>query len=314
MYKHATEEAVNLYLASYQITQQDELELLNLDAIFTSQNPCNIYFICSRPKIAIDASYIESSQNRIKLRFRAQNQDQYIEHYVDVPLGVKVSGRLQIESRHPYNCLKLVDDEKTIYEGKSAYILSAFSEKPWSIPCLHHNVLYVGQSVDDVETVPTIARIKKHERLQEIYSDALQRFPDKEIYLILASFRQNNLLHLHGGVPTMQRYDAIDEKKFMRLARNPSKLRLRQKTTLCEAAFIRYFQPKYNVEYKASFPSRNHKSYSECYQLDINTVVIELYTTPSPVIFYSDFVARKHYHRAEFHMHTDVERRRMFNS
>jgi hypothetical protein len=50
----------------------------------------------------------------------------------------------------------------------------------------------------------------------------------------------------------------------------------RQVIAFTEAALIRFFQPPYNTQFRERFPSPDHKSYEECYHLDINGIFVSL--------------------------------------
>jgi hypothetical protein len=58
---------------------------------------------------------------------------------------------------------------------------------------------------------------------------------------------------------------------------NPA-LSEQSRLALAEAAAIRYFQPRYNVHYKNSFPKRSHDSYSEVLPYDFNGLGITINT------------------------------------
>jgi hypothetical protein len=51
-----------------------------------------------------------------------------------------------------------------------------------------------------------------------------------------------------------------------------------QEINLIEAILIKYFQPRFNQVFKRKFPSPAHKTYSQCYDLDFNTVSVEIDT------------------------------------
>jgi hypothetical protein len=83
-----------------------------------------------------------------------------------------------------------------------------------------------------------------------------------------------------------------------------------QQVTLAEAALIRYFEPKYNKEYKDTFPTKRHSSYDECYKLDLNAISIEI---DGFYYLYSDKVASSIRHSETFNLNTDEERRTLFD-
>ena len=86
-----------------------------------------------------------------------------------------------------------------------------------------------------------------------------------------------------------------------------------QAINLTEAALIRYFQPQYNIVYKDSFPNYKHSSYSECYGMDVNSISIELDTMYCQNLeIYSKSIPRKHNHMFHYTLHSEEEKRSMF--
>lgn len=88
----------------------------------------------------------------------------------------------------------------------------------------------------------------------------------------------------------------------------------RQKINFTEAALIKYFQPKYNIEFKDSFPSAKHKSYSECYKLDVRALTIELDTSDMIRKIYTDTTGRKERHLKMCEFNSDKDRISMMDA
>ena len=86
----------------------------------------------------------------------------------------------------------------------------------------------------------------------------------------------------------------------------------RQRINFTEAALIRYFQPEYNTIYRDSFPNPMHTSYSECYDLDINSVMAEIDTEDMDAQFWSSAAAPAWQHFATYALHSRAEREAMF--
>ena len=45
---------------------------------------------------------------------------------------------------------------------------------------------------------------------------------------------------------------------------------------ITEAALINYFKPEYNVNFVENFPDENHKGYKQYFDLDYNSLVVEV--------------------------------------
>ena len=76
---------------------------------------------------------------------------------------------------------------------------------------------------------------------------------------------------------------------------------------------IRYFQPEYNKIFKDTFPNPAHKTYAECYDLDINSVAVELNTEDSYCRLWSEAVPPRWTHFIHYALHSRAERQAMFD-
>jgi len=85
-----------------------------------------------------------------------------------------------------------------------------------------------------------------------------------------------------------------------------------QQITITEAALIKYFQPKYNFEYKTNFPDKIHASYEVCYRLDLNSVAFELDTVSIVSRLHSASIEPSHIHLHQYFLHNEKERKDMF--
>jgi len=74
----------------------------------------------------------------------------------------------------------------------------------------------------------------------------------------------------------------------------------------------RYFQPPYNIEYKDTFPNPAHSTYSECYDLDINSICIEVETENVNCRLFSKTIPVQWWHMHSFALHSSLDRRSMF--
>jgi hypothetical protein len=87
-----------------------------------------------------------------------------------------------------------------------------------------------------------------------------------------------------------------------------------QEINFTEAALIKYFQPQYNKMFKNSFPSPAHATYSQCYALDINSVMVEIDTDDLNAPLWSAAVPAQYHHFITYEMHSPNDRRSMFEA
>ena len=92
-----------------------------------------------------------------------------------------------------------------------------------------------------------------------------------------------------------------------------TKITEQQEINFTEAALIRYFQPPYNKTYKDSFPNPAHVTYSECYDIDLNMVNIEVQTEEVKARLWSEAVQPRWVHFCSFPLHSREDRVYMFS-
>lgn len=170
------------------------------------------------------------------------------------------------------------------------------------------NVLYVGQAFGKAGSRNALDRLSKHETLQKI---AIQGVPDgrRLSVLLIQIMPETRLITVFNPHAKEQDEDGgrIDLGLDKLYSTNEA-----ERTTLYEASFIRYFQPKYNKIFKDSFPSTDMKSLSACYEKDIQSVVAEFGFDNFPYLLCSDTVPKSDHHIARHDLHTDDDRKFFF--
>jgi hypothetical protein len=140
---------------------------------------------------------------------------------------------------------------------------------------------------------------------------ALKGIPDgHQIALLLLAVQPNNQLITMMN-PFAQRHD--DEGT--RIKSGLDKLfntTEEERTSLYEAALIRYFYPEFNKEFKDSFPSTNLKILRDCYDKDFSSVVAEICIDELPYRLWSTSAAPALYHFAHHDLHKSEDRTMFF--
>lgn len=188
----------------------------------------------------------------------------------------------------------------------SEAIYYEISKQYGSIDC---EVLYVGQAYGKDGRRNAVDRLKKHETLQKI---ALSGIPEgRFLHLFLIQVNKSSRLctvfnpHAKNKEQGGERIEAGIDFAF-----DVSEAEL---VTLFEASIIRYFQPRYNKEFKDSFPSSNMKCLSRCYDKDISAIISEIVFENTPIVFFSNSVKAKVEHVAKFDLHKEEDRKTFFN-
>ncbi len=322
-FKYTSEFAVLMYLDTYQILQQTELELYGKNqTAFTESNPCNIYFIIKRPRLTIDPDYYVKSKKSFELKYYIHKEDKKYERKFRVNVDTT---NYNFKSIYPYNYFSLLhkSDENLNRHYKLAVIIDVIHKKSnTEEPLLDFEVLYIGQSFGEDGKRTAIDRLDSHSTLQKIYSESMQRNPDSEIWILLSSFIQKNISSMNGLISMPKENEEKDLNRWMNFNNGENPFSEKQKINFTEAALIRTFLPKYNQEFKNTFPKSSHSSYSECYSLDLNAIVVEMDLTESRRWLYTEFKERNkngnslgipYWQYGQFYFVTDDDRYKMFN-
>jgi hypothetical protein len=294
------------------VLQQEDLKRVDDFNYFNEDSPCHIYLICRRPRILIDASKFVANEKKLVFGFKVQRQDKFEEFEIEIPNDADTQD-FELISNYPYNMFQLKQEGKTILEGKSALLLQQFGYERAHYFDLE--VLYIGQSygVKGARTAPQ--RLQSHSTLQGIYSQAILKNPDSEIWLVLTSFEQILLTLMDGRIKVTEEEKVKDTEHLKKVTNTVlvDGLNEQQVINFTEASLIRHFQPPYNIEYKNTFPNPAHKTYSQCYDLDINTVCLEVNTENINCRLFSEKVEAHWWHMPKFFLHSREERIDMFD-
>lgn len=309
--KYRSEFALSVCGDFARLIQQDDLEQLDSSKEFNEETPCHIYMICRRPRISYNPKAFRLVKEHISGEIRAQIGDQFIK----LPFVLENNQgkpRLTVECPYPHTEAIFRDEESRGVRIKAAYIagynhklMGGFRDN------LTLEVLYIGQSygVEGARTAPE--RLRKHSTLQGIYAEAIAKSPDKDIWLLLWSFKSELITIIDGRAKDVTATEAEDDAHVKTVLAHPITDQL--EINLAEAALIRYFQPDYNNHYKNTFPNPAQMTYSECYDLDLNTINVEVCTDALGSPLKSAKVPAHWRHHATYPLHSAQERRAMFD-
>jgi hypothetical protein len=321
-FKHLTEYSIIMYLSKYMFLQQTELDIFaQYQNTFTEHNPCNIYFILRRPRISADPNYFKVEKEFIELKYFIHVPNERLVRILRIPFRDHPND-LILETEYPYNFVKFKDEKGNINRYKLSVLVDETHKLNESKEdLLDFEVLYIGQAYGADGKRTALDRLSSHSMLQKIYSEAMSRNPDSEIWIMLASFEQNKITSMNGMVNMPRENDKEDRKRAVKFISSGNEFSDRQTINFTEAALIKTFLPKYNKEYKDSFPNSSHSSYSECYNLDVNSIVVETDTRESRRWLYSEGKPRKadgeigmeYWQHGLFHFIDSEDRYKMFN-
>ena len=221
--------------------------------------------------------------------------------FSEVPAGI------QLTCEYPYTDFVLENpDDKFRLPGKWSMMLQRSHAMS---PHLDFNVLYVGQAFGEDGDRNAAERLQSHETLQKIYAEAIQKNPDKEVWLSLIAFQPPMQIVMFDG----RHKGPTDEPDGHNDKFGDMEMSWAHKICFAEAAMIRHFQLEFNKTFKSSFPSNSHVSYAECYDLDLNSVSVEFNTESLNCTFSSPTVEPTWLHMIQYALHDRKERIAMFN-
>jgi hypothetical protein len=176
--------------------------------------------------------------------------------------------------------------------------------------CLRFDIQYIGQAFGADGRRNALDRLKKHETLQKI---AVQGVPEGyRLELIL--------LEVVPATRVITVFNPKAEDKTQGAERIRAGLDKlfgtdeKERVSLFEAAFIRYFRPPFNEKFKDSFPSTNMKVLKDCYAKDFSAIIAEIgFDGRLPIKLCSGQVEAKDHHIASFNLSTEEDRAVFFS-
>lgn len=280
------------------------------------EDPIHIYIIGRAPRIGVVPETFRFTRTRMQGEFFVQDGGEQHRVPFDSPHQLDALG-LRIESAYPYSTFRIVTpDGAALSSGLSAQLMRSVVlgvRNEADARHLDFEVLYVGQAYgeDGSRTAPD--RLKEHSTLLKIYVEAARERPDMDVWLYLP-FLNNPIwiANMDGRVEktaTTAEEDSAHASAVLEHAMSQQQI-----INFTEAALIRYFQPPYNETYKRIFPSPGHKTYRDCYDLDLNMVCAELQTEGVLTRLWSAAVPPAWMHFAQFALHSREDRVSILNA
>jgi hypothetical protein len=312
--KYVTEGCLNMLCSGPVLLQHQNLDHPQMLELSQDHN-FHIYMICRRPRITFDPAFTTVDGRKVTGRFIVHTPQGQLPVPFSETMSVDPSER-RLESDYPYNQVKILDGNgRLIVAFHAAHLMSLLRPTlldPFHSKYVDLEVLYVGQAygTDGERKAPD--RLKSHETLLAIYAEFAASFPDDEIWLVLLAFDPPVLiLSIDGRTESFGTTEVENDAHMLELIDDP--IDDRQRICFAEAALIRYFQPIYNDKFKYNFPNPAHGTYSQCYDLDLNAIAVELQSEELHSRIYSHVVEPQWIHFIEFPLHSRELRKYMFD-
>ena len=289
------EHALGLYANSIYSLPAEAIYNDDLDEKFgEGTRNCHIYLIGIVPKIDLKGARHEGDS--LHIDFEVKGTPYTVS--VPMPEGLK----LEYEGDSWY----LSDGSDGRYGPSDEQIFQAFQMQHG---LLEFHVVYVGQAYGKDGSRHALDRLKKHETLQKIALGGapegyvlqlilIEIHPSSQLFTFLNPFASDNS---HGEQRISQGVDKL-------FGTNEH-----ERITLYEASLIRYFRPKYNKEFKDSFPSTHLKVLADCYDKDFSSIVSEICFDTPPFLLCSECIPPKREHIIQFDLHEEENRKGFFS-
>jgi hypothetical protein len=274
-----------------------------------------LYAIARRPKARLQVDTFRGDGKVLRGAFEVQIQDRWEPLPFVYPYGADVTG-WTASCAYPYDRLTMIDGEGHVrIEGSPGIIMQLMAngfERSDDRRFTDLEILYVGQAYGSDGSRTALERLQSHSTLQKVYFESAQRNPDQSIWLVLFALEPLTLMTSIDGADNHIANPEADERPRLDRVLGAG-VSEQVQINFTEAALIRYFQPEYNVMFRGVFPSPAHTTYAECYELDINALVLELQSERVDTRYYSPTRERAWMHMHRFLMHDAAARRDMFD-
>lgn len=304
--KYAIEECISFVASHFLLFTPDKLKD---NKALIQDREYHHYFILRRPRVLLDELNIYRSA--VQYVFEVDNHTVILEQKRE--LGFKQDTDLyQYEITNKGASFIIYRNGFVQSYGKSSFLFIELQRDTTQKKYMDFEVLYIGQSYRSNDRYDTFNRLCNHSKLQEILSEVTASSFTDEIFLLLVEFDLLPYYISATGFPTKKSEYGLEDSLKQMNKRRISPISTEQKVTLIEAAMIRKFRPKYNVEY-FSFPQKKHTSYNEAYGQDLLSVGFEMNLKSIGVKLFSSTVTPSSIIITQIPLHPDSERINIFN-
>lgn len=266
----------------------------------------HIYIISKSKKITVSPESLRKINGAFQLEMSIHHKGNISKKLIAQVMPYDFQD-MKIVSEYPHNRFQFINNKgKSITWDASLFYAQIIG------PCDDTNleVLYVGQAYGDEGDRGVEDRLVSHSTLQKILAESQRDFSDSDIWISVLSFNPNAITSMNGMINA-----SSSEQEDIERLRGFSSMKITDEHIInfTEAAMIRYFQPHYNKMYKNNFPDPSHKTYQECYQLDLNSIGFELDIPSHPRYFWSESAPPSYRHEGFYRLPNTSDRIKFFD-
>lgn len=284
-------------------TNLDDEKTRNAIIEVNKHRPLTHYMLCESDRLRIEPESIKYDSELIHFKVLQQTSVfDWIPHEVSIPSRIPTeSGEVDLELRldGPTVTLKESNGHGNWFDNTFLFLefLSNMFGKPNAFDViLKLTVRYIGQT----EISDHYVRFDTHEKLNTICNNIIAHRPHREVWVKMMSFQPPSVRAMSlPGIESEYRDDWMAGGGLM------ENLPTEERTTIIEAALIKYFQPELNKHYKKNFPSDRHKSYKYFYDEGFRSVIVELHEEYKGYVSGNEFSPYTKIKMLEFELSTD---------
>lgn len=293
--KFEIEHALNMFAYSFVHFPADQLYNAELiEPYKETVNNCHIYLIGLMPKISL----LKMRQEKKMLIASFSVLSEQYDVGLEIPQGFDLVTDEDTWFLRNQDGARIIPDVDLLLTGLGREMRG-----------IKFEVQYIGQAFGDNGSRNAYQRLQKHETLQKI---ALMGIPEGyKLELLLMEIQPSNRM-----ITVINPFADNQEESESRISNGMNKLRdtnEQERITLYEASLIRHFQPKFNKEFKNSFPSTRMKLLKDCYEKDFSAIIAEICFDNMYLHLFSDSVVPAAYHIITHYLHDDENRKMFFN-
>jgi hypothetical protein len=298
--KYLTEFGLHVYSSHGTIFYPSDIPHLKFKENF------HIYMINLIPKIYFNIDSLVQYKDHISINMILKTTEDTREENIKFTLGAIDHKSLSIDSEQPFKTLKIM------YPSKRCIALrSLFAYTQFSINRLETEVIYIGQSYGKDGSRKALDRLKSHSTLQKILADLVFKEEQRDVAITLWEFSPGWLSSMDGISKSYQTTDLEDKEHILKVFREGHKYD--QIINITEAALIHYFKPEYNEKFKNNFPLITHNGYKHYYDLDYNSIIVEIDQDTINGCIYSKYRPYKFFHDIRYTLNPENIRKSMFD-
>lgn len=279
--KYMFEAGLNVFTSFKTIIPVEDLtELSKID-----KHSYHIYGILSYNKIYFKKEKTKVVSDGIQVCLFAIVDDKEIEY--ELPLWKVFPGldynKVKLTLTFPYTFITVKLEDENFLNSHPEVVnqeIEVYAQDLFSI-CAEalvqkqeFEVLYIGQAYGKGGTRTAFERLASHSTLQKILTDYQPQNPNKHIYILLLEFTPNLSMSFDGLTKKHTKSETESDQHMQQILCDLPKGE--QIINITEAALIHYFKPDYNVNFVENFPDERHKGYKQYFDLDYNSLTIEL--------------------------------------